>query len=76
MHVLIMQLKQVATVNLTGFQKAAKKCKKHTKAAVKSDFASQFCCKSENLDDLAERLAKSYARNFTNHDLDKARSKL
>lgn len=76
MHVLIMQLKQVATVNLTGFQKAAKKCKKHTKTAVKSDFGSQFCCKSENLDDLAEKLTKSYARNFTNHDLDKARSKL
>ncbi len=76
LHVHIMQLKQVATVNLTGFQKAAKKCKKNTLTAIKTKFSEETCCKSSKMDDLADKLAKSYAKHFTNNNIAKARATL
>ncbi|QDZ22218.1 SPX and EXS domain-containing protein [Chloropicon primus] len=76
MHVHIMQLKQVATLNLTGFQKAAKKCKKKTRLTAKACFKEEVCCKSEKMDELADLLARSYAMHFTENNIDKARSKL
>ena len=76
MYLHVLQLKQCATINSTGFAKAAKKCKKKTEIGVKMKFADEVCCKSEKMDELADTLAFSYAKNFTNNNLQKARSKL
>jgi len=75
-HILILQLKQMTTVNLTGFLKAAKKCKKVTKQSVGANFHDETCCFPEPIDKLAEKITKSYAKFFTGGDIEKARAKL
>ena len=78
LYLRMLQVKQMTTMNLTGFLKAAKKCKKNTKHAATEevDFPSQPCCSSGEVDQLAEKISHGYAKAFTGGNLNKARSKL